>query len=316
MTPPPALPALPAIVISGFLGAGKTTLLNRLLAHGVRGTRIGVIVNDFGKLNIDRHLIDDGRHPVVELSNGCVCCSLRLGLSEAVAALAARGGIDRLVIEASGISVSSALLDVLKSPLLAGTVRVSNVVAVVDARRYRLLHALPVIRDQVACADLLVLNHCDQADAAMADWAKERLAADNDRAKIILTDHGEVPPELILNERPPRNELKTTVGRHDQRWHPYEITLRRDVDPDVILALLDRLPASVERVKGLVSRGRGEWQMLQKVAGFPATLEPLPHGPLDKKVKPNTLVIIAGEPIETELKNLFGQAAVLHAASD
>src|SRR6476661_3882435 len=99
---------LPTIGSSGFLGAGKTTLLNRLLAEGVPGRRVGVIVNDFGRLNVDASLVRNGEHPLVELSNGCVCCSLQLGLSQAVGTLAAPDDLDVLVIEASGISVTGA----------------------------------------------------------------------------------------------------------------------------------------------------------------------------------------------------------------
>src|SRR5689334_3516450 len=171
---------LPIVVISGFLGAGKTTLLNRLLAEGIPRKRAGVIVNDFGKLNVDAGLVRKGELPLVELSSGCVCCNLQLGLFEAVRTLATRGDLDMLVIETSGISVSSALLHLLNSRELTDDIRSRKVIAVIDACRYsRVLYSLPVIRDQVVHADLLVLNHCDEVDATMIDAAKLRLRQDN-----------------------------------------------------------------------------------------------------------------------------------------
>jgi G3E family GTPase len=305
---------LPAIVISGFLGAGKTTLLNRLLEHGLGQWKVGVIVNDFGKLNVDRRLIQSGEHPIREISNGCVCCTLQLGLLEAVRALAMRGGLDAVLIEASGISVSSALLHVLKSPELADSVYLSKVIAVVDARRYRVLQALPVIRDQVACATLIVLNHCDEVDATTIDAARAHLERKNPDAQIVVTEHGQVNFEKLLGDA-----RSTTVvaqpKRHDQNWHAYEVALAEDSDADDLLKLLDHLPASVERVKGLVQR-HGELHVLQKVAQFPASFECLPAGSADDSASAaNTLIVIARQPIEVELRQMFPRCAVAMTAT-
>lgn len=101
---------VPVLVVSGFLGAGKTTLINHLLAHRPAAERVGVIVNDFGRINIDGKTLGPRADRVVELSGGCICCSLQAGLTDAVQALAAREDLDRIIVEASGISSLSALL--------------------------------------------------------------------------------------------------------------------------------------------------------------------------------------------------------------
>jgi G3E family GTPase len=294
---------LPAIVISGFLGAGKTTLLNRLLADGLGRRKTGLIVNDFGKLNVDRHLVQSGKYPVVELSNGCVCCSLQLGLAEAVRRLAARE-LDMLLIEASGISVSSAILNILGLPELAEAVRVSRMVAVVDARRDHVLQALPAIRDQIACANLIVLNHCDEVDAATRDAAMERLREANPGAQIIATEHGRVSMEQMLSGTPATKTIEHPAG-HDQHWHAYQVVVSDDVDLNHLVAVLNRLPTSVERVKGFVPRN-GRLHIVQKVGRFPATVERAPAGPAEM----NALVIIARQPIETELKQIFPRCTI------
>ena len=301
---------LPAIVISGFLGAGKTTLLNRLLASELAGTKIGVIVNDFGKLNIDGRLVRSGESPLLELSGGCVCCSLQLGLHEAVRTLSDRGDLDLLVIEASGISVSSALLHVLESPELADSVRLCNVVVVVDARRYsQVLHSLPVIRDQVAHANVIVLNHCDEVDAATVDAAKHRLAQDNARAPIMVSEYGNIAFKTLLNEV---RLVETDAHRsHDHgRWYAYEVLLSNDIDAGAVLALTNQLSDKVERVKGFVARG-GALHSLQKVGPFPASLECCAEQPTEPSR--NVLVILAREPIEGELRQTFANRAVVTA---
>jgi G3E family GTPase len=298
---------LPTIIISGFLGAGKTTLLNRLLAHGLAGKRAGVIVNDFGRLNVDGRLVRDGEHPLLELSNGCVCCTLQPGLARAVQALVARGGLDLLLVEASGISVTSALLHALDSPELAESVRVGTVIAVVDARRYaRVLHALPVIRDQVVHANLIVLNHCDEVDAATVDAARDRLRQENPAAPVIATEHGNVAFEDLLSESPRAAATAHGAG-HAQPWHAYEVVLPDGADADRIRALADQLPAAVERVKGFVARG-GERLVLQKAGPFPASLERCAEGA--RGGAGNTLVVVASRNVEAELARVFTGCAI------
>ena len=298
---------LPAIVISGFLGAGKTTLLNRMLADGLSGKRAGVIVNDFGKINVDGRLVSAGAHPLLELANGCVCCTLQMGLSQAVRTLAARDELGLLLVEASGISVSSALLQTLKAPDLADSLSVSKVIAVIDARRYtQVLHALPVIRDQVAHANLIVLNHCDEVDPATIDASRDRLRQDNPDAPIVVSEHGNVALDELMRETIPTEPPARRTG-HDEHWHAYEVVLPDDADPGHVRALADQLPDAVERVKGFVSRG-DEMHVVQKVGPFPATVERRAEGAGNDAR--NVLVVIARAPVEAELRHIFAGCTV------
>lgn len=297
-----------AMVITGFLGAGKTTLLNRLIAHGLSGRKAGVIVNDFGKVNVDSRLVHSGEHPLLELSNGCVCCSLQVGLRQAVQRLVARGGLDLLIIEASGISVASALLNALNSPELSTMVNSTSAVTVVDARRYaEALHALPVIRDQVVCADVIVLNHCDEVDAATRHATEDLLRRENPRAAILVSEHGNVPFERLFSERV-RPKTAEDASPHRENWHAYRVVVPNGFDMNELLARLDQLPQTVERVKGFML-GADERHVLQKVGPFRATLEPWPQGEASDQI--NMLVIIARHPVESQLKQLFPECGVV-----
>jgi G3E family GTPase len=300
---------VPIIVISGFLGAGKTTLLNHLLAQGLGGKRAGVIVNDFGRLNVDGRLVRGGDHPLLELSNGCVCCTLQAGFAQAVATLSARGGLELILVEASGISMSGALLHTLKSPELSAAVSTVKTIAVVDARRYAKLHALPVIRDQVARADLIVLNHCDEVDAATIASSRNLLRQENAAGRIVVTDHGQVAAEEVLRESPAIATIDAPPD-HDDDWHAYEVALPDDVGADRVLALVNQLPQAVERVKGFVVGG-DEVRVLQKVGPFPASLErQLDRRPVGVS---GSLTLVARQPMHEQLQRLFKGFMVISA---
>lgn len=293
---------LPVIVLAGFLGAGKTTLLNRLLARGLRGKRAGVVVNDFGRLNVDSSLVQKGEHPLLELSSGCVCCTLQHGLHEAVRTLSARPDLDLLVIEASGISVLSALLHSLADEKLVNHIRIGQVVVLVDVRRYLpVLHSLPVIKDQIAHASLIVLNHSDEVDDAMIAATKDRLRQERPETPVLVAKHGDVDLGLLLDE-PAGAEKVAHPLPHHEHWHAYEIVLPAGFDANRLLTLVDRLPESVERVKGFLGQGDG-LKVLQKVGAFPASLEP--RSAQGGNPVANTLVILAREPIEERVAEVF-----------
>ena len=153
----------PVTVLTGFLGAGKTTLLNRIL-NGDHGLRVGVLVNDFGSVNIDAELVVDIDSDVVSLANGCVCCSIRDDLVQAI-----HTTLDRperpeyLLLEASGVAEPSGIATTfVDNGSLAERVRLDSITCVVDAEQ---VFAAPELMEvkiwQIAFADLLILNKVD-----------------------------------------------------------------------------------------------------------------------------------------------------------
>ena len=223
---------LPVTVLSGFLGAGKTTVLNRLLANR-EGRRVAVIVNDMSEVNIDAELVDRTStgesalsrvdEQLVEMSNGCICCTLREDLLVEVGRLAAAGRFDALVIESTGISEPLPVADTFtfedEDGVGLGTVaRLDTMVTVVDAARFLddlgsvddlasrgeslgegdERTVVDLLIDQVEFADLVVLSKCDLVDEATLRRTEHTVRQLNAGARILRAAHGDVPLDELL----------------------------------------------------------------------------------------------------------------------
>ncbi|GAA4400140.1 CobW family GTP-binding protein [Tsukamurella soli] len=273
---------VPVVVLAGYLGAGKSTLLNHLLrvAHGAR---IGVVVNDFGAVNIDAMLVAGQVDGAVAMSNGCLCCAVDDDeLDDALARLAA-AGMDAIVVEASGLAEPGALA----RRIAFSTVRriaYGGLVYVVDAFSFADTVAThPSLRTHLAIADLVVLNKVDLApdpDAVAVD-----VAASGRGAPVVPTVDGALDPTLLFDvaERPadsgPRqltlDELLREEqghacggageGGHSHHEHAHlhdgyqavDVTVESRLDARAVAALLEAPPRGVFRIKGFVEVGDG-----------------------------------------------------------
>ena len=291
---------IPTTIITGFLGSGKTTLLRHLLINA-NGRRIAVIVNEFGELGIDGELLrscgigcDENGEPngeyvgqVVELANGCLCCTVQEEFAPVMELLAARRDeIDYLVIETSGLALPKPLVQAFQWPALRNAFTVDSVITVVDApavaagdfaddpvavdaqRRAdeNLDHDSPLhelFEDQLATADLVIVHKTDGMDsAALAKVELAVRAETRPGVKLVHVQHGKVDPALLLGlERAVENVIDQRKTHHDEEedhdhdaFDSVSVTLNV-TDRDRLLAALASLVTRHEiyRIKGFVA---------------------------------------------------------------
>jgi G3E family GTPase len=193
---------VPMTILTGFLGAGKTTLLNRILT-GNHGLRVGVLVNDFGSINIDAELIVGVDNNMISLANGCVCCQIRDDLIESVDALLVRPeGIEYILLEASGVADPSGIFATFTDANLRDRIRLDSVICVVDADQVFAHPEYPPLMQlklhQVGFSDMLILNKVDLAGPEQVAKVRAWLDEHFNRLRIVETNFCQVPYEILL----------------------------------------------------------------------------------------------------------------------
>ena len=190
---------IPVTIIGGYLGVGKTTLLNSLIRSEDR-RRLAVLVNDFGSINIDAELIAEQAGGVVSLANGCICCSVGDDLGFALLDVADLDPApDHIVIEASGIANPARVRGIIS---MLAKIRVEATVVLAETARLRErandAQIGGLIGDQLAAADLLILNKIDLATASELGDTEQWLAANYPNTVLLQASHADLPAELIL----------------------------------------------------------------------------------------------------------------------
>jgi cobalamin biosynthesis protein CobW len=288
---------IPATIVTGFLGAGKTSLLRHLVANA-EGRRIALVINEFGELGIDRELLlgcgieNCGAEDVVELANGCICCTVAEDFLPALEKLLDRPSPpEHIVIETSGLALPKPLVQAFNWPEIKARVTVDGVVAVIDAPALaagrfadttpELVHDNPldeVFSDQLACADLVVLNKTDLADAATLDLAEREIGARlRSRAKQIKAAFGKVAPDLLLGlsaaaeddlaSRPSQHDL---AGAHDHDdFDSFVVELGTVSDPAMLATTLSGVIEShdILRIKGFLDLPGKEFRHVMQAVG-------------------------------------------------
>ncbi|MET9657448.1 GTP-binding protein [Streptomyces sp. NPDC006510] len=282
---PPRKQQIPVIVLAGFLGSGKTTLLNHLLRNRA-GNRIGVIVNDFGAIEIDAMTVSGQVGSTVSLGNGCLCCAVDAGeldtFLETLTRPAAR--LDVIVIEASGLAEPQELVRML---LASDNPRIvyGGLVEVVDAAEFdatRDRH--PEIDRHLAVADLVVLNKTDRVGSEeltrIGDVIAAAGATAGGAAAVIRATYGRIDPELLFDPalRPDSEEKARQLtfedllqaewnGAEGEAGHAHHLHAAYDsvsftadvpMNPRRLMDFLDSRPQGLYRIKGFVDFGVGD----------------------------------------------------------
>ncbi|CAJ58945.1 conserved hypothetical protein; putative cobalamin synthesis protein [Frankia alni ACN14a] len=269
---------VPVIALTGYLGAGKTTVLNHLLQ--APGARLGVVVNDFGAINVDAALVTGQVDEPASIAGGCLCCLPDTdGLDQALAKLThPRLRLDAVIVEASGVADPPHLARLIRFSTV-DRVRPGGLVDVVDAAAYFDTvdtvdtGGLPPAR--FASASLVLINKTDRvAPAHRAETVAriaDRIRASNPHAHVVDTTHGRVDPALVFDAASPHDpvdELPLAAlarhdhdGDHDGEPHPrvraVTVGATGPVDPGRLVDLLEDLPADIYRLKGTVTVDTG-----------------------------------------------------------
>jgi cobalamin biosynthesis protein CobW len=304
------LARVPCTIVTGFLGAGKTTLIRHVLANA-QGRRLAVIVNEFGDVGIDGDILKGcgnaacPEENIVELANGCLCCTVADEFVPALDAILARDGVEHIVIETSGLALPKPLVQAFHWPAIKSRVTVDGVVVVVDgaalaegrvandlnalaqqrAADAALAHDDPieeVFEDQIACADLVVLNKSDLIDAAGVEKAQAAIAKVLPRSvKVITAADGKVDQALLLGLGVgTESDIANRRTRHDAEedhdhddFDSFVVPVGEIADPSVLSA---RVAALVEkfdvlRVKGFAAVTDKPLRLLVQAVGARVT---------------------------------------------
>ena len=252
---------VPVTLLTGFLGAGKTTLLNRILT-GDHGLRVGVLVNDFGAINIDASLVESVEENTISLVNGCVCCEVRDDLVISLEEMLRRAeSIDYVILEASGVADPGGIVMTFLDWKYRQALVLDSITCVVDAEA--------IFRDaedeqltglklrQIAFADLVLLNKTDLVTPDHVEVVKDWIDAHIKRIRVVETTHGEAPLEVLLgvgrfsvHDLPPESTAPDHASDQFQRWSYVTDQL---FDRNRLEEMVRRtLPGTVYRCKGLL----------------------------------------------------------------
>jgi G3E family GTPase len=218
---------LPVTIITGFLGSGKTTLLNYIL-NNQQGLKTAVLVNEFGEIGIDNELIIATDENMVELSNGCICCTINEDLVNAVyKVLEHSDKIDYLVVETTGLADPLPVALTFLGTELRDMTRLDSIITMVDCAHFSLdLFNSQAAYSQIAYGDIIVLNKTDLVDEADVDALEVRIRDIQEGARILRTTQSQVPLPLILSvglfESDKYFNSNSKESQHDHHHHEQE----------------------------------------------------------------------------------------------
>ena len=255
-------------LLFGFLGSGKTTLARNLLMANPSDQKMAVIVNEFGDVGIDGTILkgrEEGQSiDMVELTSGCLCCSLKGSLLSAVEELSHKSKVDLVVIEATGVAEPEEMIETFSDPSFSATYDMGPMVTVVDIHKFMKIREIlgPFYEAQVRNADVLILNKIDLVNAGELEKLRQEVKSMNPSADIIFTERCDIDPAQLLSgdeSRVMASALsKDTISdehshNHDHRHAPaqsFVLDARSGTSRNALEVFFRELPDNVWRVKG------------------------------------------------------------------
>lgn len=304
---------MPVTIITGFLGSGKTTLLNQILKNK-EDLKVAILVNEFGDINIDSQLLVSLDEDIVELSNGCICCTINDGLVDAVYRILEREDrIDYLVIETTGIADPLPIILTFVSTELRDLTRLDSIITLVDAETFTPDHFDSAAAfGQITYGDIILLNKTDLTSEEKVNYLENYIRTVKNGARILRSKYGQVPLQLLLDvgyaetESYPLKEVDKEHHHHDHHHHHSHhlendgfMSISFQSDRPFIVEMfqkfLDDLPENVFRAKGIIWFKESKLRHIFQLSGKRYSMETE-----EWKTLPSNQLILIGRNLEKE----------------
>jgi G3E family GTPase len=264
-------PKAHVVLLSGFLGAGKTTLLKRILSWQIDLSHTVVIVNEFGDIGVDGALLKDSGSDVIELTNGCICCTLSPDFRQSLTSVWGRFKPERIFIEASGVADPTSLVSVLAEPQIASIMTIAKVVTVLDADFWEARETFgPLFYHQLGAAHLILLNKIDLADKDKIPLFLKEIHELLPDAQVLPTLHCAIDPETLwapktaglkpmdfyrpaaFHDHPPKTDHGHLHSVDASRFIMFSFQGHEVMEESCFRKFIAELPCEMFRVKGPV----------------------------------------------------------------